>query len=48
MGAAIAVLLADPGRAAAMGAAGRLRALERLDQEKLYAELRAILGLPQP
>ena len=48
MGAAIAALLADPGRAAAMGAAGRARALERLDQDRLYAELRVILGLPQP
>lgn len=46
MGAALGELLADPARAAAMGAAGRLRALERLDQDKLYAELRAILGLP--
>ena len=48
MGAALARLLADPAASAAMGAAGRVRALERLDQDRLYAELRRLLGLPQP
>ena len=48
MGAALARLLADPAASAAMGAAGRVRALERLDQDRLYAELRSLLGLPQP
>ena len=48
MGAALARLLADPVASAAMGAAGRARALERLDQDRLYAELRSLLGLPQP
>lgn len=48
MGAALARLLADPAASAAMGAAGRIRALERLDQDRLYAELRGLLGLPQP
>ena len=45
MGAAIARLLADPGLAARMGAAGRARALERLDQSRLLDELRSILGI---
>lgn len=45
MGAALSRLLADPALAARMGAAGRARALERLDQTRLYGELRAILGI---
>ncbi len=45
MGAAIARLLADPALAARMGEAGRARALERLDQARLYGQLRGILGI---
>jgi glycosyltransferase involved in cell wall biosynthesis len=47
MGAALSRLLADPGLAARMGEAGRARALERLDQTRLYGELRTILGITQ-
>jgi len=47
MGAAMGRLLADPQRAAAMGAAGRARALELLDQSRTRASLREILGLPR-
>ena len=46
MGAALARLLADPSLAAKMGAAGRARALEKLDQNRARARLREILGLP--
>ena len=46
MGAALARLLADPGLAARMGAAGRARARATLDQETARARLRDILGLP--
>ncbi len=45
MGAALSRLLDDPALAARMGEAGRARALERLDQTRLYGELRGILGI---
>jgi colanic acid/amylovoran biosynthesis glycosyltransferase len=45
MAAAIVALLDDPERAAAMGAAGRARALEHFSQQKSGDRLRAILGL---
>jgi glycosyltransferase involved in cell wall biosynthesis len=48
MGAALGALLADPARAAAMGAAGRARALERFTTERCHAQVRAVLGLPDP
>jgi colanic acid/amylovoran biosynthesis glycosyltransferase len=45
---AFARLLADPALAARMGAAGRAHALRTLDQERLFARLRGIIGLPKP
>lgn len=46
MAAAMAALLSDPDRAAAMGAAGRARVLEHYTQQKARDRLRAIMGLP--
>jgi glycosyltransferase involved in cell wall biosynthesis len=46
MGAALAQLLADPARAAGMGAAGHARFREHLTQDVTLARLRAVLGLP--
>ncbi len=48
MGAAIARLLADPGLARSMGAAGRRHALEHLDRAASRARVRGLLGLPEP
>ena len=45
---AFARLLADPAQAARMGAAGRAHALRTLDQARLFARLRRIIGLPEP
>lgn len=46
MAAAIATLLDDPERAAAMGAAGRRRVLERFTLDHARDRLRAIMGFP--
>jgi glycosyltransferase involved in cell wall biosynthesis len=48
MGAALIALLRDPARAAAMGAAGRRRALDRFDVRLSHARVRAAMGLPDP
>ncbi|HEY3797716.1 MAG TPA: glycosyltransferase [Caulobacteraceae bacterium] len=48
MAAAIRVLLADPQRAKAMGAAGRERVQAHYTQQHAAQRLRAILGLDQP
>jgi colanic acid/amylovoran biosynthesis glycosyltransferase len=48
MAGAFARLLADPGLAARMGAAGRAHAMKALDQVRIRARLRAIMGLPEP
>lgn len=45
MAAAIAEILSDPARAAAMGDAGRARVLNKFTQEKTGETLRAIMGL---
>jgi colanic acid/amylovoran biosynthesis glycosyltransferase len=45
MASAVAEILDDPERAAAMGAAGRARVLEHFSQEKACERLRVIMGL---
>jgi glycosyltransferase involved in cell wall biosynthesis len=45
---AMAALLDDPRRAAAMGAAGRQRVLGGYSQDYTLDELRSIMGLPRP
>jgi colanic acid/amylovoran biosynthesis glycosyltransferase len=47
MAMAMAELLHDPGRAAAMGEAGRSRALRNFTREQARDRLRSILGLPK-
>jgi colanic acid/amylovoran biosynthesis glycosyltransferase len=44
---AMAQLLDDPGRAAAMGMAGRQRVIEHFTQEQARDRLRAVMGLPR-
>jgi glycosyltransferase involved in cell wall biosynthesis len=46
MGARLARLLADPSRAAEMGAAGHARFLANFTQATSLARVRAVLGLP--
>jgi glycosyltransferase involved in cell wall biosynthesis len=48
MGEALARLLADPGRARAMGEAGRARCLAGFTSAESRRRLREILGLPGP
>lgn len=46
MARAFAALLTAPDRAREMGLAGRARAEEILDQDKLFAQIRQVMGLP--